>query len=1062
MRILSAAALLLLLAVPAVAQTLITPTAPGPWTFNTSGGAAAAPPASYIAPGFETPPLGIGSAHVTPGSDGAAVAQIRNTAFAGTRLDSLTALSYSTYVDVDGSGGQAPYMNLLIDQDGNGTVDDQLFFEPAYQTGAYPGDPIPNQGAVQLRTWQTWDALAGGWWSLDAGTFGPPLITIATYVASFPNATIVNSAGGLGGLRILTGNGAGAWNNFSGAVDNVTVDTSSIAPITYNFEPLPGTVITVTTADLDGWTLQTVDDGDATNTATVSIVSGPGTPPMGDGSLQLSVGADGADAAQARNDTYDGELLRDLTSLLYSTYVDVEGSGGQAPYIILNVDYDGNGTTDDFLFFEPTYQTAGFFPSNPQPAIVADTWQQWDARNGGWWSVNNTAGAGPGINVKALGDILDAEPDARLATDTAGAVRIVAGFGAGAWDNFLGYADALAISFDTPTTTYNFEPVPTITISDVSLAEGTGGIATNFVFNLTLSEPVSQTVTVQYTTADNTATVADVDYAAVTVAQTATFAPGTTSTSITIPVHHDHKHELNETFFVNLSNPQFATIADAQSVGTILNDDAQPTLAIYGGSNPEGHEGNGGDYFFVELSNPSYQTITVDFAITPGTATAGTDYSGTLSGTVTFEPGQVLPEHISIIIVGDRMFENNETVYATISNAVNASISRNSDYLTILNDDPFPAISIADSSVTEGNAGTTPMTFDVTLANASAFPVTVDYTITGNTATAGVDFTATNGTVTFAPGDTSETITVQAVGDAIDETNETLTVTLSNNSAQSTIGDGTATGTILDDDGAPTIIINDVTQAEGNAGTTEFQFTVTLSNLSASPVTVDYATAPGTATAGADYTSTSGTLIINPGSLTGAITVNVVGEVAFEPNETFFVNLTNPTNATIADPQGLGTITNDDGPVADLSITKTGTPGVQPGGLIQYTITVANAGPQQATDVIVTDVLPAGTTFVAATPSQGNCTGTTTITCDLNTILAGGNATIQLMVTAPMAEGTVNNTATVTNTPETDPTPANNAGTTGTAVLEAIPTLSEWGLMAMIAALIGFALLKMK
>ncbi|HYH05475.1 MAG TPA: Calx-beta domain-containing protein [Thermoanaerobaculia bacterium] len=1045
-------------AFPAAAQIVtITPAAPGTWTFNTGGGVASAPPAAYIAPGFETPPLGVGSAHLTPGSSGGANAQIRNNGLAGTRLDSLEALSYSTYVDVDGSGGQAPYMNLLIDQNGDGVSDDQLFFEPAYQTGAYPGDPVPNQGAIQLRTWQTWNALAGGWWSLDAGTFGPPLITIATYLASFPNATIVNTAGGLGGLRILTGTGAGAWDNFLGAVDNVIIDTTTTASTTYNFEPLAGSVVTVTPPTPDGWVLQTVDDGDATNTASTTIVSGPGTPPMGDGSLQLAIGADGADAAQARNDAYDGQLLRDLSSLLYSTYVQNPGSGEQAPYVILNVDFDGNGTTDDFLFFEPVYQTAGFFPSHPQPAIVVGSWQQWDARSGGWWAVNNTGGAGPGVNVKPLADIIDVQPDARLATDVGGSVRIVAGFGAGAWDNFLGNADALQISFATPTTTYDFEPVPAITIADVSLAEGTGG-ATNFVFNLTLSEAVSQTVTVQYTTADNTATTADLDYTS--GAGTATFLPNTANTTITVAVTPDAKYELDETFFVNLANPQFATIGDAQAVGTIVNDDPIPTITI--GAAPVDPEGNvnSSQDITLSLSNTSYLPVTVDYTFAPGTATAGVDYVAT-NGTLTIPAGDSLAS-ISWQLIGDTIFEADETLTITFSNPTNATLPVTQATATIQNDDPAPAISIADGSAVEGNAGNTPMTFDVTLANASAFPVSVDYTITGNTATAGADFTSTNGTLTFAPGDVSETITVQVTGDLTDEVNETLTVTLSNPSAQSTIADGTATGTITDDDGQPTITIDDVTLAEGNAGTTAFTFTVTLSNLSASPVSVDYGTAPGTATAGVDYDTTSGTLIINPGSLTGQITVNAIGEVAFEPNESFFVNLTNPTNATIADAQGLGTITNDDGPVADLSITKTGSPGVRPGGLIQYTITVANAGPQQATDVIVTDVLPAGTTFVAATPSQGSCTGTTTITCDLNTILNGGSATIQLTITAPMTEGTVNNTATVTNTPETDPTPANNAGAAGTAVLEAIPTVSEWGLMAMIAALLGLAMMKMK
>ena len=127
-----------------------------------------------------------------------------------------------------------------------------------------------------------------------------------------------------------------------------------------------------------------------------------------------------------------------------------------------------------------------------------------------------------------------------------------------------------------------------------------------------------------------------------------------------------------------------------------------------------------------------------------------------------------------------------------------------------------------------------------------------------------------------------------------------------------------------------------------------------------------------------------------------------------------------------------------------------------------YTITVTNAGPQTASNVVVTDVLPLGLSFVSATPSQGNCTGTSTITCTLGAIANGGSATIALTVTAPTS-GSFTNTATVTNTPETDPTPANNAGTFFNAVgTSDIPTLSEWALIALMAALMAMAVLKLK
>ncbi|MFN7414879.1 MAG: beta strand repeat-containing protein, partial [Dolichospermum sp.] len=108
--------------------------------------------------------------------------------------------------------------------------------------------------------------------------------------------------------------------------------------------------------------------------------------------------------------------------------------------------------------------------------------------------------------------------------------------------------------------------------------------------------------------------------------------------------------------------------------------------------------------------------------------------------------------------------------------------------------------------------------------------------------------------------------------------------------------------------------INDVTLTEGNSGTKNATFTVTLSGETFQPVTVNYATANGTATAGSDYTATTGTLIfnVNPGETSKQITVSVLGDTLAESDETFFINLSNAINATIADTQGIATITNDD------------------------------------------------------------------------------------------------------------------------------------------------------
>jgi hypothetical protein len=206
----------------------------------------------------------------------------------------------------------------------------------------------------------------------------------------------------------------------------------------------------------------------------------------------------------------------------------------------------------------------------------------------------------------------------------------------------------------------------------------------------------------------------------------------------------------------------------------------------------------------------------------------------------------------------------------------------------------------------------------VSLSSPSVNTVTVQYTTQNGTARAGgqnPDYTRVNGTLTFAPGETTKTITVLVNGDTLVEPDETFFVVLSG-AVNASIAVARGTGTIVNDDTLPNLSINNVAQDEGNSGTTPFVFTVTLSTPSASTVTVKYATADGTATShgkNSDYTRVSGKLTFDPGVTTQTITVLVNGDTLVEPDETFFVNLSDPQGATIAVAQGTGTILNDDG-----------------------------------------------------------------------------------------------------------------------------------------------------
>ena len=223
-------------------------------------------------------------------------------------------------------------------------------------------------------------------------------------------------------------------------------------------------------------------------------------------------------------------------------------------------------------------------------------------------------------------------------------------------------------------------------------------------------------------------------------------------------------------------------------------------------------------------------------------------------------------------------------------------------------------LSIDDVTVSEGDSDTVDAVFTVSLSPSSGLEVTVDYATADGTATAGSDYVATFGTLTFGAWMTTRNVTVTVNSDMLDELDETFLVNLSN-PANATLLDGQGQGTITDDDTAPTLSIDNATVTEGDFGTVDAVFTVSLSAASGQEVTVDYATANGTATAGSDYVTTSGTLTFPAGTTTQNVTVPVNGDTLDELDETFLVNLSNPSNATISDGQGQGTIIDDERPL---------------------------------------------------------------------------------------------------------------------------------------------------
>ena len=293
----------------------------------------------------------------------------------------------------------------------------------------------------------------------------------------------------------------------------------------------------------------------------------------------------------------------------------------------------------------------------------------------------------------------------------------------------------------------------------------------------------------------------------------------------------------------------------------------------------------------VNLSVPHGNAVTVDYRTVGGTATDGSDFTG-VSGKLTFTKDQN-SRTILVPVKGDRSAESDEQFTVVLSNAKGAKIEDGTAFVTIQDDEP--RISITDMWADEGNAGTTPFKFTISLSAPSDLPVKVNYA-TSNGSADGSDYNAVADSYTFMPGETSKDIYVNVIGDHTIETNETFFVNLTSSDALVTKNIGT--GTIADDE--PQITIGDAYVYEGY-GYTTMTFGVYLSHASQDYVYVDYATHDvpgGLAVAGVDYTETVGTLVFEPGQTYQEIYVPIANDTY--NGQYFSVELSNAVNAPLA------------------------------------------------------------------------------------------------------------------------------------------------------------------
>ena len=559
----------------------------------------------------------------------------------------------------------------------------------------------------------------------------------------------------------------------------------------------------------------------------------------------------------------------------------------------------------------------------------------------------------------------------------------------------------------------DFPPVPAASVSDATIVEGQSGV-TYLSFTVSLNIAAPGAVTIDYSTANGTAT-AGSDYLA--VSGTVSFAAGEQSKTILVPVVGDTNAEGNETLTVNLANPNGATVSDAQGVGTITNDDASAYFSLASGNfGPEtwtdtsritaNDNWSGVPYILGYLGDidPAGAVTGVDPRTLTGAnigqidvianqTAPNTNISGGVAEFEIADPtialqGSGTADAPSLVLFLDASGRQDIRLTATLrdvdGSADDAAQQVNVQYRTDPNgtwtnvaggyfadvttggsatqvtqlDVILPAgannapslqvrimttnaggsdewvgidniavssnqgpasYSISDSAVFEGTGGgTTPISFTVTRAGDTSAAGTIDYSVAfpggGFSADASDLSSALTGTVSFNAGETSKVLTLQIVADSNPEGDEGFTVTLSNPSAGGTLGDSKGVGTIVNDDGSPPfVVVNDVTQVEGDGGSTIFTFTVTRTGGTGA-FTVDYSTADGTATsASGDYAPTSGTLSFAAGENSKQVSVTVNGDTAGEFNETFALNLSNPTGfAVLSDSSGTGTIVNDD------------------------------------------------------------------------------------------------------------------------------------------------------
>ncbi len=444
--------------------------------------------------------------------------------------------------------------------------------------------------------------------------------------------------------------------------------------------------------------------------------------------------------------------------------------------------------------------------------------------------------------------------------------------------------------------------------------------------------------------------------------------------------------------------------------------DLTPALAISNATVAEGNAGATPAVFTVTLSDPAPGAVTVDYATLDGTATAGSDYAAT-GGTLTFAPG-VVSQTIAVDVLGDTAVEGTESFFVRLSGASGAltGVGRGEGF--ILDDDGGARFELAADAyrASESSGG---VTVTVNRTGDLAGSASVDYGTLDGTATAPDDYATTTGTLAFGPGVKSRTFRVPIAKDALAEGDETVLLRLSNPGPGAALGTrATAVLTIADDDAAGSIAFGATAYA---ARESDPQAIVTVKRVggAAGGVTVDYATADGTATAGLDYTPVSGILSFAPGVTSRTFTVPLLDDGVVEGNETVVLSLDHPLGgATLASPSEAVLTIQEGNPVFQFSA-----PAYAAGeGGGRATITVVRSGPA------------AGPAAVSYATSDGTAVQGVQYTSTSGTLTFGPGVASRTFA-VPILETTRHEDASTVLLSLSAPSPGASVGPRSTAVL---------------------------